>query len=354
MVEASSIDIEKVQHTKLKEVDFENLAFGRVFSDHMLVADYRNGKWEAVKIEPYSPMSIPPAMASLQYGQLIFEGLKAYRDVNGQINLFRADENWKRFNRSAQRLVMPEVPEEIFMGGIKQLIDLDREWVSDKQGYSLYLRPFMFSTDEVVKVRPSDTYRFIVFTSPVGVYYSDPIKAKIEKHYIRSAPGGVGFAKCAGNYAQALYPTKMAQEEGYHQILWTDAKTHEYFEESGTMNIMFVLNGKIVTPPTSDTILPGITRKSLIHLARELGYEVEERPVKVKEIVDALENGQLEEAFGCGTAVTVGHVSLIGYEGKDYELPPIENRKIAKHLAQKLDDIKLGKKPAPEGWIQKI
>lgn len=354
MVETSSIRIEKALKSRLSEVNFNDLPFGRIFSDHMLVAHYDQGEWKSAKIQPYGPLQLPPAMSSLHYGQLIFEGMKAYRDVNGEINLFRPDENWKRFNRSAKRLVMPEVPEDIFLGGMKQLIELDKNWISEKEGYSLYIRPFMFAADEVVKVRPSDSYMFIIFTCPVGVYYNEPIKVKIEEEYIRSAEGGVGFAKCAGNYAGALFPTLLAQEQGYHQLLWTDAKNHSHLEESGTMNIMFVIDGKLITPPAGDTILPGITRKSVLHIAKDMGIEIEERQVSVQEVINGLENGSLQEAFGCGTAVTIGHINIIGYRGKNYELPSLDKRTISNSINERLNNIKTGKETAPEGWLVKI
>lgn len=348
------ISIEKVQQSRLQAVDFNNLKFGRVFSDHMFVADYRNGEWQDFKILPYGNLQFTPALAAIHYGQAIFEGLKAYVSYKDEVLVFRPLENLKRMNASAERMCMPAIPEEIFMGGMQKLIQIDRAWIPQVEGGSLYIRPMMFATDEFIGVRPSDTYKFIIFTSPVGAYYSEPLKVKIEPHYARSVEGGVGGAKTAGNYGASLYPTKKAVEEGFQQVLWTDGRHHTYIEESGTMNVMFKIDGEIITSPTGDTILKGITRDSVLQLANDWGYEVYERRISVREIINALENGTLEEAFGTGTAVTLAHIVSIAYQGKVYELPPIETREFSNQMLETLVDIKMGEVIDIYKWLYRI
>jgi len=277
------IQIHPISKSRINEVDFNNLAFGRSFADHMLVAEYADGAWQSMTIQPYGPLSYQPAMMSIHYGQSIFEGMKGYRSSKGDVLVFRPQENFKRFNNSAVRMCMPEVPEDIFLGGLKKLLEIDNAWVPEKEGCSLYIRPFMFATDEYVGVSPSTSYKFIIFNCPVGSYYSKPLKVRVETEYIRAAKGGVGFAKNAGNYGGSLFPTQKAMQAGYDQIIWTDAATHQYVEEAGTMNLMFIINGALVTAPTGDTILDGVTRKSVIQIAKDWGVEVQERLLSVKE-----------------------------------------------------------------------
>jgi branched-chain amino acid aminotransferase len=290
----------------------------------------------------------------LHYGQAIFEGMKAYKNEKGDINLFRPLENFKRLNISAVRMAMPEVPEEIFMGGLTELLKLDKAWVPSSETGSLYIRPFIIATDEAIGVKASETYKFIIITCPAGKYYSEPIKVMVETNYFRAVEGGVGFVKAAGNYGRSLFPTKLAQQKGYQQVIWTDAKTHSYVEESGTMNLMFVIDNILITPATSDTILAGVTRDSILQLAREWGMMVEERKVSIKEIFDAHKNGKLQEAFGVGTAATIAHIVTIGYEGKDYNLPPIESRKFSPRIDQALRDIRKGRVEDKFRWILKV
>jgi branched-chain amino acid aminotransferase len=339
-----NIELQKVAQSRIGSVDFKNLPFGRIFSDHMFVAEFDNGEWVSQKIMPYGPINYSPAMMSLHYGQAIFEGMKAYKTETGDITIFRPHENWVRLNKSAVRMCMPEVPEEIFMGGLMELLKLDSEWIPTEAGSSMYLRPFMFSTDEFVGVSPSKKYAFIIFMCPVGAYYSKPLKVRVETKYIRSAHGGVGFSKNAGNYGGSLYPTKLANDAGYDQIIWTDASEHKYVEEAGTMNLLFVINGKIVTAPTGDTILDGVTRKSALSIARDWGMDVEERLLSVNEIVEGIKSGALTEAFGAGTAAVIAQISVIGYEGVDYHIPEVSaDKSIAKKLFKEIDDIKLGR-----------
>lgn len=351
MTDTISIELQKVAESRLSSVDFKNLPFGRIFADHMFVAEYADGEWVSKKIVPFGPINYSPAMMSLHYGQAIFEGMKAYKTEEGDITIFRPIENWKRFNKSAVRMCMPEVSEEIFMGGLTELLKLDHNWIPKESGSSMYLRPFMFSTDEFVGVSPSQTYSFIIFTCPVGSYYSKPLRVRVETKYIRAAHGGVGFSKNAGNYGGSLYPTKLAHDAGYDQIIWTDASEHRYVEEAGTMNLIFVLDGKMVTAPTGDTILDGVTRKSVLAIARDWGMAVEERPLSIIEVIEGIKSGKLTEAFGAGTAAVIAPISVIGYEGIDYEIAPVAPEKsVAKRLFKEIDDIKLGRVEDMRGW----
>jgi branched-chain amino acid aminotransferase len=291
---------------------------------------------------------------SLHYGQAIFEGMKAYKNAANEVLIFRPLENWKRTNKSAERMCMPTLPEEVFVGGLTELLRHDSQWIPNKPGYSLYIRPFMFATDQYIGVTPSKTYRFIIFTCPVGAYYSKPLKVFVETHYIRSAEGGVGFSKNAGNYGGSLYPTMLANQKGFDQLIWTDAKEHKYIEEAGTMNFMFVIDGKLVTPATSDSILSGVTRDSVIQLAKDWGMAVEERKVSVQEVLDAVRQGKLQEAFGAGTAATIAHISLIHHDGVDYPLPDIETRQFSHKVLKALNDIKYGRTEDQHGWAYKV
>lgn len=348
------IKIEKTAKSRVGEFDVNNVPFGKCFSDHMLVAEYADGKWQKACITPYRDIPMSYAMSALHYGQAIFEGMKAYKNEKGEVALFRAYDNFKRLNKSALRMAMPEVPEEIFMGGLLELIKLDKAWVPDSETGSLYIRPFIIATDEAIGVKASDTYKFIIITCPAGKYYSEPIKVLVETNYFRAVEGGVGYVKAAGNYGRSLYPTKLAQQKGYQQVIWTDSKTRSYVEESGTMNLMFVIDGVLYTPELSDTILSGITRNSVLTLAKEWGITVEERKIALKEIIDAHKNGKLEEAFGVGTAATIAQIITIGYEGKDYELPSVESRKFSNKIDQVLRDIRKGRHEDKFQWMLKV
>jgi branched-chain amino acid aminotransferase len=296
-----------------------------------------------------------PASPTVHYGQSIFEGMKAYASETGNETLvFRPIENWKRMNISAERMCMPSIPEELFMESMAALIELDHAWIPKEAGSSLYIRPFMFSADEYIGIRPSNDFTFMIILSPTGPYYSTPVKVKIETHYTRAVEGGTGFAKAGGNYGGSIYPAKLALDQGYHQLIWTDGKNHEYVEESGTMNVMFVIDGVLITPALSDSILAGITRKSVLELARHWNVPVEERRISVKELVKALEEGRVEEAFGAGTAATIAHIELIGHEGKDYHLPSISDRKFSNKVYDALEQIKRGKSTDLFGWIHHI
>lgn len=351
----NNIQITKTQHSRLSEVDFDDLPFGKIFSDHMFVMDFKDGKWQQPTIVPFGNLQFHPATSALHYGQAIFEGLKAQKNDAGEVLIFRPDMNAKRFNESAKRMCMQEVPEEIFMDGLKTLIDLDKDWVPSNEGQSLYIRPFMIATDDYVGIRPSENYKFIIITCPVGAYYAEPVKVKIETYYTRAAEGGVGRAKAAGNYAASLYPAKLAAEEGFRQLVWTDAKTHTFIEEAGTMNVVFVINNKIITPDeTKDTILKGVTKRSVLQIAKDWGYEVEERPVTVVEVIEAMKNGTLQDAFGAGTAATIAPISHIGYDGTTYELPAIEGREFSNKVKDYIDSYKKGLVEDKYNWLFKV
>ncbi len=349
------IEITKISESKIAKTDFENLVFGKTISDHMFVADYENGEWTDLRIEPYAPLALNPANATLHYGQSVFEGMKAYKNETGEVMLFRADANQKRLNESCKRMCIPEVPEELFMEGLMTLLDIDKDWIPNKPGYSLYIRPFVFATDDYLGIRPSEKYKFIIFTCPVGHYYAKPVSVKVEQKYTRAAEGGTGAAKAAGNYAGSLYPALLAQKAGYDQLLWTDAKTHQHIEESGTMNVMFVVNDTLITAPTSSgTILKGITRDSVLTLAKNMGVHVEERFFGVDELEQALQEGTLQEAFGTGTAATIAHISQIQINGTDYLLPQKPADAFSHRVLKMLDDIKYGKVADKHGWIIKL
>jgi branched-chain amino acid aminotransferase len=348
------ITIQPTSSSRIDQVDFDHLSFGRSFADHMLVAEYADGAWQSVTIQPYGPLSYQPAMMSLHYGQAIFEGMKGYRSVSGDIQVFRPEENLKRFNKSALRMCMPEVPKEIFLDGLRTLLKLDQAWVPAKEGCSLYIRPFMFATDEYVGVTPSNTYKFIIFNCPVGSYYSKPLRVRVETEYIRAAKGGVGFSKNAGNYGGSLFPTQNAINDGYDQIIWTDAATHQYVEEAGTMNLMFVVDGSLVTAPTGDTILDGVTRKSVLQIAKDWGMKVEERQLSVKELVEGIVSGSVTEAFGAGTAAVIAPIATIGFEGVDYHLPEQKPADFSSRVYTEINQIRLGEIADSRGWIWKV
>ncbi len=351
---ALKIPVRKTSKSRIAELVVDKLVFGKQFSDHMLIADYIYGQWTNCEIVPYEKMMMAPSVSALHYGQAIFEGLKAYKGENGQVLISRPYDNLKRMNISAERMAMPNVPEELFIDGLVELMKLDQSWIPNKPFTSLYIRPFLFSSDEYIGVKPSETYKFIIFTSPVGAYYGKPIKVLVETNYIRAVEGGIGFVKAAGNYGRSLFPTKLAQARGYQQIIWTDARNHRFLEESGTMNIMLVIDDIIITPPLGDTILAGITRDSVLTLARDWGYRVQERKISIDEVVDAHRRGTLQEAFGTGTAATIAHIQTIGFEGKDYELPPVAERIFSNRADLELENIRRGKAEDKHNWMLKV
>jgi len=348
---ALDMDINRIERSRLPLTDLENLKFGRVFTDHMFMMDHVDGAWQRPRIMPFGDMELSPATLVLHYAQTIFEGMKAYRDHRGEVNLFRPQENIARMNRSAARMCMPQVPEDIFLEGLKELVRMDASWVPEGEDAALYIRPFMFANDEYIGVKPSEGYRFMIFICPVRGYYQEPLRVYLEMKYSRAFPGGTGEVKCGGNYAGGLYPTKLRQDEGYHQQIWTDALEHKYIEESGTMNVFFIIDGELATPSLDGTILPGITRNSILTLAREQGLRVEERKVSVEEVVEGLRNGKVSAAFGAGTAATIAPIQVIGFNGEDFQLPELTADSEVLKLGKLLDDIRRGRVPDTHGWV---
>lgn len=349
----NEIDIVRAATSKINEVDFDNIAFGNTFTDHMLVCDFKDGAWQKPIIKPYEPFLMDPSAKVFHYGQAIFEGMKAYRDDNDEIWLFRPDQNLDRFNKSAVRMAMPEISEEIFIGGLKAIVELEKDWVKKGLGNTLYIRPFMIAVGSGVIAQPSTQYRFMIIMSPARSYYSGEVKVIIAEHYSRAANGGIGAAKAAGNYSSQFYPQKLAQEKGFQQIIWTDDATHTKLEEAGTMNVFFRINDTLCTAPTSERILDGVTRKSLIELAKREGIKVEERPVLVSELVEGAKDGSLKEIFGAGTAAVVSPIVGFQYQEQYYELPKLENS-FAAQLKDKLTKIQYNMAEDTFGWTVKI
>ncbi|MCO6496123.1 MAG: branched-chain amino acid aminotransferase [Chitinophagaceae bacterium] len=349
------IEITRATTTKLNDFSIEQFTFGKHYTDHMLEADYIDGEWTNVSIKPYQPISISPACSAIHYGQSIFEGIKAYRDKqSGKIRIFRPYDNYKRFNISAHRMQMPEVPEDLFIEGMRQLIALDEAWVPSVHDYSLYIRPFMFATDGYIGVKPSTTYKFLIILSPTGPYYSHPMRIFVEEKYVRAVEGGVGFAKNAGNYGAAMFPTAEAKKRGYDQVLWTDAKEHKYVQECGTMNVFFVFGNTAVTPGLeSGTILEGVTRMSTIQLMKDMGVKVEERDLSIGEIKERHKAGELTEAFGTGTAATVLMIRELA-DNDDTLLFPEDKWKVGPAVKAKLDAIREGSAADTYNWMVEV
>ena len=346
---STKITIEKAVTSKISAVDFNNLPFGKISTDHMFVCDYKDGKWQQPKIMPYQNISLDPSAKIFHYGQSVFEGMKAYKDTEGHVWLFRPDENQRRINISSKRLAIPEFPEDYFMEGLKTLVDIDSDWIPQTEGSSLYIRPFVFATGLGFHASPSNEYKFIIACSPSGAYFSGKVKVLIEEKYSRSANGGVGFAKAGGNYAGQFYPTQLAKEKGYQQVIWTDDNTHEYIEEAGAMNVFVRIGDTLLTSPISDRILDGVTRKSVIAIAKHEGIPVEVRKIKVQELLEASANGTLKEMFGAGTAAVISPISGFGYRDNDYELPTLENS-YAKLFKKRITDIQYNRAEDTFGW----
>ena len=350
------ITIEKVKNSRIAEFDAENIGFGKIFTDHMFLSDWDGNQWTNHRIVPYGPILLSPATSAIHYGQSIFEGMKAFASSknNHDIILFRPEENAKRFNRSAKRMAMPEIPEALFLQSLISLLEIDRNWVPRTDGGSLYIRPFMFATDDFIGVKPSQKYTYAVFCCPVGPYYNKPLRVKVEEEYSRAAPGGVGFTKCAGNYAASMYPTALAQSEGFDQVLWTDPITHTMVEETGTTNFFAVFGNTIVTPELTDTLLAGTTRESVILTLKELGFSVEERKLTVQELKDRLAAGELSELFITGTAATLINLDGFGHHGEYHSVITQGNQEVSIKVKTYLDNIKIEIEPDNHGWITKF
>jgi branched-chain amino acid aminotransferase len=346
----TDIVVRKVKRSRVKEVDFNHLEFGKHISDHMLIADYHDGSWQAPQVVPFAHLSLSPATLALHYGQTVFEGMKAFRMKDGRINVFRIEKHYDRFAKSLDRMCMAIPSKESFIEGMTRLIETDKEWVPAQRGSSLYLRPFIYASEARFGVKISDEYRFIIFSGPVPELYANPVRVKVETDYIRAAKGGTGFAKCGGNYGGAFYPTQQARKQGYDQVLWTTGQENPTIEESGTMNVMFVINDTLVTPPLSDSILDGVTRDSLLTLAGDLGYKTEERVVSVSELEKAFRNKSITEAFGAGTAAVVAPIQMIHINGIDFHLPQYSHESLLNKLKNKLENIRYGLEEDTHGW----
>ena len=349
----NEIDIVRAKTSKINQVDFDKLDFGRNFTDHMFVCDYENGQWQQPKVMPYQAMSMEPSARVFHYGQAVFEGMKAYKDDHGKVFLFRPEENFNRINKSAARLAIPEFPKSYFFNGLQELLKLDSAWIKPGLGNSLYIRPFVIATEPAISASPAQTYRFMIICAPAKAYYSGKVRVLFAEKFSRSADGGVGFAKAAGNYAAQFYPTNLAQAKGFQQIIWTDANTHEYLEEAGTMNIFFRIGDKLVTAPTNDRILDGVTRKSVIQLAKDSNIDIEVRPIKVSEIKDAARSGNLKEIFGAGTAAVISPISAFEHADEVFELPDMENA-YADVFKEKLLNIQHNISDDPHQWRYEV
>ena len=340
----------KTDHSRINETDFENLKFGTLFSDHMFVADYKDGKWSQGEIRPLENLSFHPAMVALHYGQSIFEGMKAFRNVSGEPVLFRPELHAQRLNKSAARLCMPDFPEQKFVDALKALINIDRAWIPNADGSALYIRPMMYASESFLGVRAATEYRLLIFTMPVNKYYDHPVSLIAEEHFVRACEGGVGEAKAAGNYAASLLPAKLAKEKGFDQALWLDGKEFKYIQEVGTMNIFFVIDGVVITPATDGAILKGITRKTLIELCKDKGQAVEERKISIDELIEAGKAGKIEEVFGAGTAAVVSHVNRMKLKDHEFNFE-IKQDGVASQLKEQLKNIRIGKLEDKFNWV---
>ena len=346
--------INRVEKSRIDSVDFDNLTFGKIFTDHMFISKYKNGEWSSGEIKPYENISISPSSRALHYGQAIFEGMKCFKSEQDELFLFRPEENFKRFNKSSIRLAIPEIQEHIFFNGLKELLKIDSEWVKKGIGNALYIRPFVFASEPSINASEANEYTFMIICSPSKSYYGDmEISVKIEEKYSRAAKGGVGYAKAAGNYAAAFYPTKLAIEQGFQQIIWTDSNNHNAIEEAGTMNLFFVIGDKLITSPTSDSILDGITRKSIIELAKFHNIDVLEREITIDEILKEHKSGNLKEIFGSGTAVVVLPIKSFGHRDQLYTLSS-EKSSVSSFLKEKLNNIQYNISNEFKNWKFKI
>lgn len=346
--------IQKVEESRIGQVDLDNPGFGRVFADHMLEVEYREGNWQEPTIKPYGPVRITPSLNTLHYGQSVFEGMKAYYVDEGTVHLFRPEKNYERMVRSCERICIPPVDKDVFFSGLEQLIKLDHKWIPQKPGNSLYMRPFACAWDPVIAAKVSDSYRFYVITSPVGAYYARPVKLVTSQQYVRAVRGGTGETKTAGNYAASLYPARLAQRKGYDQVLWLDAFEHRYIEEVGTMNIFFLIDDVLITPPLEGTILPGVTRNSVLQLAKSWDIEVQERRLTIDEVMGAGKKGDLQEVFGAGTAAVISPVKEINHGDQKVTVHEKGRGPIGQKLYDTITGIQTGKVEDPFGWVYPI
>lgn len=352
-----SIDIRTTEKSRISDVDFDNLRFGKLFSDHMVAMEYRDGSWNAPQIVPYAPISFHPSLHVLHYGQAVFEGMKAYYADENRVHLFRPEDHHQRLNNSARRMCIPEISRESFMESLQELLKLDHQWVPKQHGHALYVRPFIFASQEYIAARVSEEYRYYVITSPVAAYYKEgfnPVSLTTSDKFVRAVKGGTGEAKAAGNYGGSFYPARKAQQEGFTQVLWLDAKENKYVEEVGTMNIFFLIDGKLITPQLGGTVLPGITRRSVIQLAKEWNVDVEERRITIDEVFESHASGKLQEVFGAGTAAVISPVGLIHHQGNTITLDREKIGPFAKKMYDTITGIQYGKLDDPYGWVHTV
>jgi branched-chain amino acid aminotransferase len=347
-------DITKASESRIDDVDLDAPGFGREFADHMLEMEYKDEQWQQPEIKPFGPIEITPALNTLHYAQSVFEGTKAYYVDGKSVNLFRPGKNYERMVRSCERMCIPTIEKDVFIEGIKELIRLDHQWVPEKEGNTLYIRPFACAFDPVISARVSDTYRFFIIMSPVGSYYDRPVKLTTSQKYVRAVKGGVGDAKTAGNYAASLYPAQQAKKKGFDQVLWLDAEEHKYVEEVGTMNIFFVINGTLVTPSLRGTILPGVTRDSVVQLAKHWDMPVEERRISIDEVMKAGEEGMLDEVFGAGTAAVIAPVEEVHHDGQSVSFDINGRGPVGQKLYDAITAIQRGQVEDPFGWITSV
>lgn len=345
----TSIPIIRTEHSRLAEFDFENIVFGTNPTDHIFLAEFRNGEWGNPRIEPFRDLTLSPMALCLHYGQTVFEGFKAYKLADGNISIFRPYKHHSRLNKSLDRMCMPPIPEELFMDAVHSLVALEQGWVPDRPDASLYLRPFVIATEPRLGVKVSDEYLFGIIAMPMANYYDTNLKVKVETEFVRAVEGGTGAAKCGGNYGAAFYPTQKAKEQGFDQVLWTDGKHNEYIEESGTMNVVFIIDGSLITPPLSGSILDGVTRDSILTLAKDAGIKIEERKISYKELEDAFRSGKKIEAFGVGTAAVISPIEMIGIHGKEY-YPDVSEHAVLYQLKTLLQDIRKGVAEDKYSW----
>lgn len=348
-ITTKKLDIQKVATSRIHDVDFTNLVFGKTFTDHMFECDFKDGSWQTPTIKPYGPMMMSPAAKVFHYGQAVFEGMKAYKDDNDDVFLFRPNQNIERINKSSKRMAIPEFPVDVFMNALHTLVGMDKDWIQKGEGNSLYLRPFAVATEVGVSASPSNEYKFMILMAPVQAYYKGAVKVLIAEKFSRSASGGVGAVKAAGNYGAQFYPTSLAQEKGFQQIIWTDSNEHKYLEEAGTMNVFFRINDTLITAPVSDRILDGVTRKSILEMAKFNGIQTQVRKLTVDELMEAEKQGSLKEIFGAGTAAVVSLISHFGYKDNVYELPQVEHS-YASSFKKQLMDLQYNKSQDPFGW----
>lgn len=352
---AYPISINRTSVSHINTVDFEQLQFGKVFTDHMFEADYIDGRWTNCSIKPLGMLELHPATSALHYGQAVFEGMKAFKAKDGKPVVFRPDANFRRLNESCERMAIPQIPEELFMDALLSLVRLEQDWIPDTEDGSLYIRPYVFATDDFVGIKPSDTFKFIIFCCPVARYYAKPVRVYMQEEFIRAFPGGTGAVKAAGNYGATMMPLMQIRKKGFDQMLWIDGVTHNRLQEIGTMNVFVQIDDTIITIPTEEgTILKGVTRDSCIQLLRDGGYKVEIRDITIQELLDAHRSGRLHDAFGTGTAATVAPIGVIGYHDKEYELPPVEDRKISNWLKHELWSIRKGLSEDRHGWLWEV